>query len=188
MEVTRKAAVETVQAGLVRSVRGILTGDACPDRAARRIADVLTLFLGHPDLLLPQQRLADPQKYRQHLLHVEEDGSFSLSALVWLPGQKTSIHDHVCWGVVGIHQGSLREEEYRLEEDGGERFLVPGRSVACRFGDVTSVTPPGDIHLLVNSSPEVAISIHIYGTDVRKLGTSIREKYELPVCVEAAVA
>lgn len=180
MHVLRQQSVATVQAGLVRSVRGAFAGEASPACAVGRIAALLPLFLGHPVLLRPEERRADPRTYRQHLLHAEDDGSFSISALVWLPGQKTSIHNHVCWGVVGIHQGGLREEEYRLEGEADERFLVPTHSEIRRFGEVTPMTPPEDIHRIVNASPEVTISLHIYGTDVRKLETSIREKYGCP--------
>jgi predicted metal-dependent enzyme (double-stranded beta helix superfamily) len=44
-------------------------------------------------------RNGDPATYRCHLLHAEPDGSFSVVALVWRPGQATPIHDHVTWCV-----------------------------------------------------------------------------------------
>jgi predicted metal-dependent enzyme (double-stranded beta helix superfamily) len=49
------------------------------------------------------------------------------------------------------------------------------------MGSVSVLQPPGDIHTFYNPGPDLAISIHIYGADVRKLGTSIRCRYDLPV-------
>src|SRR5215831_1390329 len=84
--------------------------------AATEAAAVLRPFLGHPRLLAPAQREADPTHYRQHILYVADDARFSVVALVWLPGQATPIHDHVSWCVVGVHQGQEQEVQYRLLE------------------------------------------------------------------------
>lgn len=181
MSARSRSAVEVVQSGLVTSVRGLLAGSGSLDQKLHRIAGVLPLFLGHPDLLLPEQREPGREKYRQHVLHSEEDGSFSISSLVWLPGQMTSIHDHICWGVIGIHEGVAGEERFVLEEDERGAFLVPDGVDPLRFGDVTIAEPPGDIHLFANRSSEMTVSIHVYGTDVAKAGTTIRRRYDLPV-------
>jgi predicted metal-dependent enzyme (double-stranded beta helix superfamily) len=44
----------------------------------------------------------DPETYKSEVLHSEPDGSFSIVALVWRPGQVTPIHDHVTWCVFGV--------------------------------------------------------------------------------------
>ena len=60
----------------------------------------------HPQALLTDaQKQPDPLRYRQHVLHVAEDGLYSIVSLVWLPTQETPVHDHVSWCVVGVHQG-----------------------------------------------------------------------------------
>jgi predicted metal-dependent enzyme (double-stranded beta helix superfamily) len=169
---------------LVRSVRDVLALEREPGQMARWVGGVLRPLLGSTGLLTPEQREPDPNHYRQHILHAEEDGRFSIVALVWLPGQSTSVHDHVSWCVVGIHQGEEREVSYQVEEADGERYLLPTGESAHRVGSVSVLQPPGDIHTVYNPGPELAISIHIYGADVRKLGTSIRHRYDLPV-VEA---
>jgi predicted metal-dependent enzyme (double-stranded beta helix superfamily) len=66
---------------------------------------VLWLNLPGPQILTAEQRYGDPATYRCHLLHAEPDGSFSVVALVWRPGQATPIHDHVTWCVFGVIQG-----------------------------------------------------------------------------------
>ena len=72
-------------------------------------------------------------------------------------------------------------------EGDGESYLRPIGTVTNRVGCVSALTPPGDVHTVINPGPEMAISIHVYGADVREVGTSIRRRYELPVRVEEPV-
>lgn len=185
---SRRAAVRVLQAGLVCSVRRVMNGKGRIDRRVERVGEVLRLFLGHEDLLLPEQRETDPANYRQHLLHAEADGSFSIVALAWLPGQRTSIHDHVCWCAIGLHEGAEQEESFEIDGDGRGRVLIPLGSQTFGVGDVTTLLPPGDIHRVVNPGPGPAVSIHVYGTDIRSAGTSIRRRYDLPVLRSAPLA
>ncbi|HXU34264.1 MAG TPA: cysteine dioxygenase family protein [Thermoanaerobaculia bacterium] len=177
----RRAAVRVLQAGLISSVRRVVQGKGRLDRRIEQVGDVLRMFLGHEDLLLPEQRETDPANYRQHVLHAEADGSFSIVALAWLPGQQTSIHDHVCWCAIGLHEGVEREESYEIDGDGRGRVLMPLGSQDFRVGEVATLVPPGDIHRVTNPGPGPAVSIHVYGTDIRSAGTSIRRRYDLPV-------
>jgi predicted metal-dependent enzyme (double-stranded beta helix superfamily) len=134
-------------------------------------------------LLTPEQREGDPERYRQHLLHAESDGSFSVVALVWLPGQCTPVHDHVSWCVTGVHQGEEHERRYRLlpaDEPGGSARLVATEDVVNPVGAVCGFAPPGDIHKVWNGCREKAISLHVYGADISRLGSSVRRVYELP--------
>ncbi len=45
-------------------------------------------------------------------------------------------------------------------------------------GSVVALVPPGDIHRVKNSCDHVAVSIHVYGANVEKLGSSILRCYE----------
>jgi len=118
------------------------------------------------------------QDYRQHLLYRATDGDFSVVALVWKPGQRTPIHDHVASCVVGVYQGREEEISYRLYDDGHERFLVEvGRQVVTP-GDAVSLVPPDEnIHAVSNSGTGLAISIHIYAADIAKLGSSMNQHF-----------
>jgi molybdenum cofactor biosynthesis enzyme MoaA len=59
------------------------------------------------------------------LIYNAPDGSLSLYALVWLPGQWTPVHDHGSWGVVGVAEGVLEERSYvRLTADGQFRTCL----------------------------------------------------------------
>lgn len=160
-------------ADLDRAVRG----HGSEAGTAEAVSRALAAYLGTDGLLTEQQRQGDPERYRQHVLHVADDGAFSLVALVWLPGQATPVHDHVCWCVVGVHEGE--EEEIRYALDGG-RLVVTEQLVNPR-GEVSVALPPGDIHLVRNAGTDLAVSLHVYGADLRQTGTSIRRRYDLPV-------
>lgn len=146
---------------------------------AQLVAEQLKRHLPASDILTTDQRAGDPLGYRSHPLHIEADGSFSIVALVWLPGQETPIHDHVTWCVFGVVQGVEHEELFMLDKQG--EFLAPTGSSTNRTGDVSGFAPPGDIHRVRNAGEQTAISIHIYGTDVSRVGSSVRRYYELPV-------
>src|SRR6266704_3035252 len=80
-------------ASVCRAVRA--GGDS--QEVADRVADVLRSQLPSPDLLTAEQLAGDPAGYQTHLLHAEPDGAFSITVMVWLPGQQTSVHDHLAW-------------------------------------------------------------------------------------------
>ena len=46
---------------------------------------------------------------------------------------------------------------------------------------MTGFAPPGDIHRVRNGGTESTISLHVYGADIARLGSSVRRVYELPV-------
>jgi 3-mercaptopropionate dioxygenase len=95
---------------LIEGVRGAVATHADWSRTAELVAEQLRLHLPSPDVLTAEQRLGDPDDYCSHTLYVEPDGSFSIIAVVWRPGQLTRIHDHVTWCVVGVIQGVEHEE------------------------------------------------------------------------------
>lgn len=120
-----------------------------------------------------------PERYTQHVLHVAPDRSHSVVALVWYAGQRTPIHDHVSWCVVGVYEGEESQTLYRLSEDQGELCLVEtGREIAAP-GSCTALIPPAEnIHRVENAGAGRAISIHVYGADIERLGSSINRTFD----------
>ena len=172
-------------------------GGTCPDRLVHAIraevrrgldwqqtadcvARALRACLPDPAAILPAPlRGGDLAGYQSHLLYAEPGGTFSVSAMVWLPGQQTMIHDHVAWCVTGVLQGREYEEIFALA-DGGRPLRLAARNVNPA-GTVNGFAPPGDIHRVRNTGDTVAISIHVYGADISRLGNSIRREYALPI-------
>ena len=145
--------------------------------AADRVAAVLRRQLPGPGLLTPGQLAGDPAGYQTHLVHAEPDGSFSVAVMVWLPGQQTPIHDHIAWCVTGVLQGAECEEIFAVR-DGHLEVIARNQNPV---GTVSGFAPPGDIHQVHNSGQNVAVSMHVYGTDITRVGSSIRRLYDLPV-------
>src|SRR4051812_42445940 len=156
---------------LVTGVRTAVQAQEGWPETAELVAGQLRRHLPTPDVLTREQRLGSPEGYRGHTLHVEPDGSFSIVGLVWRPGQLTRIHDHVTWCAFGVIQGV--EHEDLFDADG---HLI-GHS-DNHVGDVSGSAPRGDIHRVRNPSGTTAISIHVYGTDVTRVGSSARRYYD----------
>jgi predicted metal-dependent enzyme (double-stranded beta helix superfamily) len=156
---------------LVAGVRTAVDARADWSHTAQFVAEQLRLYLPTPDVLTAEQRLGSPDGYRSYTLHVEPDGSFSIIAAVWRPGQQTRIHDHVTWCVVGVIQGVEHEELFDAKLN-----LLGTRDNPV--GEVSGFAPPGDIHRVHNLASTTAISIHIYGTDVTRVGSSVRRYYD----------
>jgi predicted metal-dependent enzyme (double-stranded beta helix superfamily) len=156
---------------LVAGIRTAVDGHAGWTETAQLVADQLRGHLPTPDVLTAAQRLGSPDGYRSHTLHVEPDGSFSIVALVWRPGQLTRIHDHITWCAFAVIQGVEHEELFDAD------LNLIGRS-DNHVGDVSGFAPPGDIHRVHNTAEQTAISIHVYGTDITRIGSSARRYYD----------
>ena len=176
----RATAAGTCPDSLVRAVHAEVCSGLGWQQTADRVARTLRGNLPGPADLLPADlRHGDPDCYQSHLLHAEPDGSFSIAAMVWLPGQETAIHDHVAWCVTAVLQGREDEEIFALT-DGGRALALAAHHVNPA-GSVSGFAPPGDIHRVRNTGDTVAVSMHIYGADISRLGNSIRREYTLPV-------
>ena len=158
-------------APLVDAVRDAVAAHADWSETAELVAARLREHLPTPEVLTPEQRAGSPDTYGSHTLWVEPDGSFSILAVIWRPGQVTRIHDHTTWCVFGVIQGIEHEELF------DEHCHLLGEA-DNHVGDVSGFAPPGDIHRVHNTTGETAISIHIYGTDVTRIGSSVRRYYD----------
>jgi len=157
-------------ADLVVGVRDALSTDTRADLTVRLVADQLRQHLPGPEILTAEQRMGDRRQYTTYPLHIELEW-FTIVALVWRPGQRTRIHDHVSWCVFGVIQGIEYEELF-------DRNLTRLGTSESYPGDVSGFAPPGDIHRVRNIGDANAISLHIYGADLSRLGTSVRRYYD----------
>jgi predicted metal-dependent enzyme (double-stranded beta helix superfamily) len=122
-------------------------------------------------------RYAEPSMtgYQQYLLHSDSRERFSVVSFVWGPGQKSPIHDHTVWGIVGVLRGAEIEQSYsRLK---GGRFVEEGAPERLERGEVTAVSPAiGDFHRVSNGLDDrPSVSIHVYGANIGAVRRSVYE-------------
>lgn len=140
-------------------------------------------------------RVGHPDCYTRHLLHRDPRNRFVVLALVWQPGQMTPIHDHSCWGVMGLLQNSLEEVCYERLDDGKRANfaeLEQSRVTDVGQGGVAYLLPPfEEIHRIGNTSSQPTISLHVYGRDLDEVNvfdqvtgkvSPMRIKYYSPEC------
>jgi predicted metal-dependent enzyme (double-stranded beta helix superfamily) len=126
---------------------------------------LLSALIADDRWLPPQCAEADPSSYRQYLLHCDPLERFSVVSFVWGPGQKTPVHDHTVWGLVGMLRGAELCQEYAPQ---GDRVVPRGVEHVLKPGMVEAVSPTvGDWHVVANALPDrPSISIHVYGANI----------------------
>lgn len=157
-----------------------IAGDAARCRIiARRLTGLLT-----PDWLPADAIAPGAESYGRHLLYEDPAGRYSIGSFVWRPGEATPIHDHHCWGVVGVAQGRLVSQDFQARSE-GRNGLRHTTSVIIPRGQTIWLSPAsGDIHRLVNPAAATAISIHVYGAAFSAI---CRNRYDDPAETEASL-
>ena len=161
---------------LIAALRGQIHHDGHWSATAASVADVLRAQLPAPTVLTAAERQGMPGRAAAHRLHVEPDGSFSVLAIVWRRDQWTRAHNHVSRCVFAALAGEVTEDLYEL--DTRSATLVAAGRRDCPAGTVRCEVPPGDIQRLGNRHGDPAITLHVYGTDVTRLGSSARRYYD----------
>ena len=137
-------------------------------RAAKKqdfgeVEDALHVALRKKEWLRPEHRVGDPSGYMRHLLYVDPDGEFVMTAITWLPGQVSAIHGHQVWCVYGVAEGELTEERFSPEKI----VLLKEGELADRDLDCTLV------HRVSNRTKKPIVSLHLYGVSAANLTTGI---------------
>ena len=133
---------------------------------------LLRTLVAEDDWLPESCAAPDPQFYRQYLLHCDPLERFSLVSFVWGPGQKTPIHDHTVWGLIGMLRGAEFGQAFAV----GAGALRPvGPEMLLQPGQVEVVSPTlGDVHRVRNAFDDrVSISIHVYGGNIGTIRRSV---------------
>lgn len=118
------------------------------------------------DWLNDQFAEPNPEIYSQYLLYCDPLERFSVVSFVWGPGQRTPVHDHTVWGLIGMLRGAERARGF--VRDGADGKFVIGAEELLRPGQVSTVSPRiGDIHEVSNAlTDRASISIHAYGANI----------------------
>lgn len=135
-------------------------------RMLREGGMLLAALVAHDDWLPDEFSKPHPQYYQQYLLHCDALERFSVVSFVWGPGQKTPVHDHTVWGLIGMMRGE--ESCRRFERAAAGEPMLAHESARLLPGEIDRVSPSvGDIHEVANAFDDrVSISIHVYGANI----------------------
>jgi predicted metal-dependent enzyme (double-stranded beta helix superfamily) len=127
---------------------------------------LLSDLVSHDDWLPDEFAQPAADSYRQYLLFCDPFERFSVVSFVWGPGQRTPVHDHTVWGMVGILRGEELCEEYADPVPG--QPMKPRGAHRVRPGEVDKVSPTvGDVHVVSNAlADRPSVSIHVYGANI----------------------
>jgi predicted metal-dependent enzyme (double-stranded beta helix superfamily) len=139
------------------------------------VAPVLRRALVNKGWLRPEHRVGDPTAYMRHVLYVDPESRFVITAITWLPGQVSPVHGHQVWCAYGVAEGELTEEQFR--DSHGK--LSPLRTSIYRPGEVAERDfDCSTIHRVSNRSRSTIVSLHLYGVAAERLTTGINRIYK----------
>jgi 3-mercaptopropionate dioxygenase len=117
-----------------------------------------------------------PEFYQQYLLHCDPLQRFSVVSFVWGPGQKTPIHDHTVWGMIGMLRGAEEGTRFELREPGTP--MQTSETSVLNPGDIDCVSPTvGDVHQVRNVYDDrVSVSIHVYGANIGRVRRHVYDR------------
>lgn len=152
----------------VQDIARLLAGESDEAHILARGRERLAGLVAVDDWLPDAFAQPHPQYYQQYLLYADPLDRFSIVSFVWGPGQRTPVHDHLTWGLVGCLRGRERETAYERQADGSfratdTRLLLPGQTAA--------VSPSiGDVHQVANDlADQPSVSIHVYGLNIGRV-------------------
>lgn len=116
-----------------------------------------------------------PEHYQQYLLHCDPLERFSVVSFVWGPGQRTPVHDHTVWGLIGMLRGAETGQRYTRDAQG--KVEPQGAPQRLERGEIEAVSPSiGDLHVVANAFDDrPSISIHVYGANIGAVARHVFE-------------
>jgi predicted metal-dependent enzyme (double-stranded beta helix superfamily) len=151
--------------------RSVRDGKSAPDGLTAALRGAVG---GSKAWLRPEHRVGDPARYMRHLVYVDPDDAFVITAICWLPGQKSPVHGHYVWCAYGVAEGELTEEQFRAPGT----LLEPLGTKTLRAGELAELDLGGPMyHRVSNRSAAPLVSLHIYGVSGDRLTTGINRIY-----------
>jgi 3-mercaptopropionate dioxygenase len=136
-------------------------------RVAKRLSDLLAGGYRLP----PELTRPSPERHVTYPLYIAPDDRWSMASVVWDVGQRTPVHSHETWGVVGIYSGIEHEARYLKPvaptagaalTPAGEELWKPGQVTVC-------CTTDDDVHAVTAAGSEPTVGIHVYGGNIGRI-------------------
>jgi len=150
----------------VIGMTNLVSHESAENKLISKGSELLKILIQSDSWLPEFCTVPHPEFYQQFLLHADPLGRFSVVSFVWGPGQKTPIHDHCIWGLIGMLRGMEKGQRYKQLPSG--ELVMDGTQTVLHQGDIEVVSPSiGDIHVVSNAIPDkTSISIHVYGANI----------------------
>ena len=103
--------------------------------------------------------------YARRVLHHCPERDYSVTVMVWAPGQGTPIHDHAGkWCVECVMKGQIEITSYRPTDDPESEVvhLATLNTVTANLREVGILVPPNEYHRIRNVADETAMTVHVY--------------------------
>ncbi|WP_232668216.1 hypothetical protein [Pseudonocardia sp. TRM90224] len=155
----------------VDDVEVVVRGTADEHEITERVAVLMSALLADGYQLPPELTRPSPARPMTYPLHIAPDDSWSIASVVWDLDQRTNVHSHETWGVVGIYAGAELETRYLKPTTSaapapltpaGETRWVPGQVNVC-------CTTDDDVHSVTAVGSEPTIGIHVYGGNISRI-------------------
>ncbi|MGY0692762.1 cysteine dioxygenase [Virgibacillus sp. FSP13] len=119
----------------------------------------------------PSDKITTSQDgYGRYSLYLDPQNRFEVLALVWAPGQSTPLHDHDgTWGVEGVLTGRMKVMNYLQTGTISDDIVNLSYSGTMTIGRQSTgqLLPPADCHILEADDNQSAITIHVYGKQLK---------------------
>lgn len=141
-----------------------------PHACASFVQQHLSTLLRTPNCIAPEHTIPAAESYARHLVYQHPQNRYVLVAMVWQPGQHTPIHDHGgVWCVEGVYQGQMHITQYDVTPIDAQRVkAVPVQEITAGLGNVGALIPPHEYHVMANTTATTAITLHVYGAELRR--------------------
>ncbi len=138
------------------------------------LEETLHVALRKPGWLRPEHRVGDPKGYMRHLLYIDPEDAFVITAITWLPGQVSAVHGHQVWCMYGVAEGELTEQQFGNPENA---LKVVKEKVYAAGAIADTDLDQQMIHRVLNRGRSRVVSLHLYGVSAERLTTGINRIY-----------
>jgi predicted metal-dependent enzyme (double-stranded beta helix superfamily) len=152
----------------VDDVARVVAGTDDEHEITERVGERLSALLDSGYRLPAEVTRPSDEHHVNYPLYIAPDNSWSLACVVWNIGQRTPVHGHETWGVVGIYAGAEREFRYDKPTPAeAGRPLTPAGEHVWERGQVTvCCTTDDDVHSVAAVGDVPTVGIHVYGADI----------------------
>jgi predicted metal-dependent enzyme (double-stranded beta helix superfamily) len=158
----------TPLAQFIEDMRDLTTASDRPADAelAVLVGDLLQDLVTGPDAVPDEFTRRSPAHGGRGRWLLHRSPTFTVSSIVWAPGEVAPPHTHETWGAIGLVSNVIEERRYERTDEDTVRPVDHHRLDA---GAVSLLIPDDDVHSMHNLTGTDTVEIHVYGKDLTGL-------------------